>query len=236
LGDTQHTENHVLLHNYNDADTVATCGAAEPVAAGLAIAATGVSTVTAANDIVEITTGVSPLKEGVVALGGNEDIYNGIRTGLDVATMLTPGGGGKTKVVEGALGFAASHTDDAARVAGTHADELVSSGTKGNSINWPPNNGAVPGTEREVRLGSGTVVGRYGDDAGKYVTNPGTPPELLSLPPGTNTAHYNEYTVLNDIPNVQQAEAAPWFGQPGGGTQYLLPDSIRGLRNDGYIK
>jgi hypothetical protein len=123
--ESQHSENHVFLHNYNETDTVITCKAAEPVVAGLAIAATGVSTVTAANDIVEITTGVSPLKEGVVALGGNEDIYNGIRTGLDVATMLTPGGGGKTKVVEGALGFAASHTDDAARVASTHADNAA---------------------------------------------------------------------------------------------------------------
>jgi hypothetical protein len=126
--ESQHSENHVFLHNYNETDAVATCKAAGPVAAGLAIAATGVSTVTAANDIVEITTGVSPLKEGVVALGGNEDIYNGIRTGLDVATMLTPGGGGKTKVVEGALGFAASHSDDAGRVvaraAGTQADRL----------------------------------------------------------------------------------------------------------------
>jgi hypothetical protein len=124
-GELQYARSHVLLHNYNDTDTVATCGAAEPVVAGLAIAATGVSTVTAANDIVEITTGVSPLKEGVVALGGNEDIYNGIRTGLDVATMLTPGGGGKTKVVEGALGFAASHTDDAVRVASTCVDDAA---------------------------------------------------------------------------------------------------------------
>jgi hypothetical protein len=124
----QRSENHTFLHNYNDTDTVATCGAAGPVVAGLAIAATGVSTVTAANDIVEITTGVSPLKEGVVALGGSEDIYNGIRTGLDVATMLIPGGGGKAALVGDTLGLAASHADDAVRVArtaGTHADDAA---------------------------------------------------------------------------------------------------------------
>jgi hypothetical protein len=122
----QHSENRVLLHNYSDIDTVATCGAAGPVVAGLAIAATGVSTVTAANDIVEITTGVSPLKEGAVALGGNEDIYNGIRTGLDVATMLTPGGGGKAALIEGGMGLAAT----GGRQLAAHGDDLLRAGTK----------------------------------------------------------------------------------------------------------
>jgi hypothetical protein len=91
--ESQHSENHVLLHNYNETDTVATCGAAGPVVAGLAIAATGVSTVTAANDIVEITTGVSPLKEGVVALGGNEDIDMHLAAQIGVADIANLGGG-----------------------------------------------------------------------------------------------------------------------------------------------
>jgi hypothetical protein len=55
----------------------------------------------------------------------NTDLYNGVRTRLDVAIMLTPRGGGKTKVVEGALGFAAPHDDDAARGEATRGDDVT---------------------------------------------------------------------------------------------------------------
>jgi hypothetical protein len=49
-------------------------------------------------------------------------------------------------------------------------------------------------------------------------------------------ADYHEYTVIKDIPGVQQVEVAPWFGQPGGGTQYRLPDTIERLKDAKFLR
>jgi hypothetical protein len=134
--------------------TVATCGLAGPLVAGLAIAATVVSTATAVNDLIEATTGVDPMKEGIIALGGNEDVYNGIRIGLDVATMLAPGGGGKAGAIDNAAGFVAKHGDDAARLAAGHGDDAAraagkadGAGTASTIDNAAPS--IVRGTERK---------------------------------------------------------------------------------------
>ena len=43
------------------------------------------------------------------------------------------------------------------------------------------------------------------------------------------------YNVLKQI-QVQSGTAMPWFDQPGGGTQFLLPDSISNLQKDGYLE
>ncbi len=63
----------------------------------------------------------------------------------------------------------------------------------------------------------------------------GTDPKTLSLSPDTNTSLYKEYIVVKEIPNVEQATVAPWFDQPGGGIQKLLPHSIDELLRGGYI-
>lgn len=101
---------------------------------------------------------------------------------------------------------------------------------------WPPNDGAVPGTEKTVALQRGTEFGRIGGDGGSYVAPPNTSPEKLALKPGTDTSVYNEYRVIKDIPGVQQAEVAGWFDMPGGGTQFKLPASIKDLIDGGYIE
>lgn len=101
---------------------------------------------------------------------------------------------------------------------------------------WPPHDGAVPGTEQKRILPAGTIVGRIGSDRGTYVAPPGTPPEQLSLCPGTDTSVYSEYKVVKPIPDVKQATVAPWFDQPGGGTQYKLPESIKDLVLKGYMQ
>ena len=101
---------------------------------------------------------------------------------------------------------------------------------------WPPNQGAVPGTEQTVTLPKGTILGRIGSMHGSFVAPPNTSPELLSLSPATNLSEYFEIELTADIPNVQQAEVAPWFDMPGGGIQYKLPASIQELMDRGYIK
>jgi RHS repeat-associated protein len=73
--------------------TVATCGVAGPVVAGLAVAGLTASTALAANDLVTVITGTDPLHEALTDLTGSEQAATGIRIGLDVLTMLTPGAG-----------------------------------------------------------------------------------------------------------------------------------------------
>ena len=106
------------------------------------------------------------------------------------------------------------------------------------SINYPPNNGAVRGTEKNVTLKTDTVVGRFGKIGpdSKFVTQTGVDPGKLSLPPDTDAAVYSEFIVTKPIPNVTQAEIAPWGDSPGGGIQYLLPRPIKELVADGYLR
>jgi hypothetical protein len=55
----------------------------------------------------------------------------------------------------------------------------------------------------------------------------GTPFAELSLPPGSAAKPYYQY-VVNDptaLPpgwHIEQSQTAPWFHQPGGGTQYRI--------------
>jgi len=106
------------------------------------------------------------------------------------------------------------------------------------SINYPPNDGAVPGTEKIVELPVGTIVGRYGGttDSSIYVTQAGTPPEKLSLPPTSDKTVYEEYQVVKSIPNTIESQVAPWGDEPGGGIQYKLPEPIHMLIMKGYLK
>jgi len=107
-----------------------------------------------------------------------------------------------------------------------------------NTINYPPNNGAVFGTEEFVSLKPGEVLGRYGKvgDKSNYATIPGIDYNKLSLPPDTNPEIYQEFVVLKEIPRTIQSEIAPWGDSPGGGTQYELPMTIKELIKLGYIE
>ena len=104
------------------------------------------------------------------------------------------------------------------------------------SVKWPPNNGAVKGTEEVITMKPGEKFGRIGSPDGKYTAPPGTSPDKLSLAPGTDTSLYTEYVVVKEIPNVNRATVAPWFDKPGGGIQNLMPQTIRQLERDGFIK
>ena len=98
---------------------------------------------------------------------------------------------------------------------------------------YPPNDG-FSGTPESVTLPAGTTVERYGSPNGRYVAPVGTPPEALSLPPDKVGTSPDYYALLAPI-EVQAGTAAPWFNQPGGGTQYILPDSITNLVRSGKM-
>ncbi len=107
---------------------------------------------------------------------------------------------------------------------------------------------AVPGTViPDANLRPGTVLGRFGYPGGAYLAQEGTPFAELSLPPGSALKPYFRYIVENPgaLPpgyHIEQSQAAPWFQQPGGGTQYrvIAPDgkdaSVDALLESGYLR
>lgn len=103
-------------------------------------------------------------------------------------------------------------------------------------INWPPNDGVVEGTSKNVTLEPGTKIDRYGADDGYYTAPIDTPYEERAVAPGTDQKPYSQFEVVKPIEAVEQGEVAPWFDQPGGGTQYLMPESIEDLIDEGYLR
>ena len=104
--------------------------------------------------------------------------------------------------------------------------------------NYPPNNGAVLGTEINQTLEVGTKIGRYGEIGpnSSFVTDTISTASELSLPPWTDPSTYQEFTVIKPITNVLGAEVEAWAGSSGGGIQYILPQTIIELQQEGFIK
>lgn len=105
---------------------------------------------------------------------------------------------------------------------------------------WPPDNGAVLPT-RTGPLAPGTKLDRYGGTNGKFLgsAGDGIPQRALADPP---TGIPNKYTSQPGL-HVEEAKVAPWFDQPGGGTQYRVVDptgrnpnyNIRDALDDGLL-
>lgn len=124
------------------------------------------------------------------------------------------------------------------------AGDKLSGGSQPNSwynsdgsLNYPPNNGAVVGTDKNITLEVGKRLGRYGEikNNSQYVTDANSSPNTLSLPPNTDPNLYTEFEVIKSIPKTTSSIVAPWGTSPGGGTQYYLPNDINWLLRNGYI-
>ncbi len=109
------------------------------------------------------------------------------------------------------------------------------------SIKWPPDRGFASVSDNTLQPGH--QIDRYGGwndekgfhDKGTFVADSGTPYGQRALPAGTDQKPYKKYEVVKPLP-VKTGPAAPWFGEPGGGTQHELPDSIDNLLASGHIK
>ena len=99
---------------------------------------------------------------------------------------------------------------------------------------WPDNDGFT-GTPSKTTLQPGTKIDRYGSTSGKFVAPEGTPYGQRALPPGAESSPYNSYEVIKPF-EVNSGTTAPWFDQPGGGTQYQTPMSMQDLIDQGFIK
>ena len=108
---------------------------------------------------------------------------------------------------------------------------------KDGSLNYPPNDGAISGTEKVIILKPGEILGRYGKigDNSDFVTQTGVDASKLSLPPTTDPSIYREFVVAKEIPQTIQAQIAAWGESAGGGIQYKLPMPIKQLLKEGYI-
>ena len=91
-------------------------------------------------------------------------------------------------------------------------------------------NGKLTGYYQTIILPKGTMIARYGNEAGKLTAPRGTPYEMLSLPYIKETMEYHEYKVIADGVQVKcivnKGEIYPAFEQPGGGIQFLHLHSI----------
>jgi Tuberculosis necrotizing toxin len=141
----------------------------------------------------------------------------------------------------------------ARRFLATYYDPTANSG-QGGWI-YPPDNGYVTGPggqpeEAQLQLQSGQDIDRFGSEYGAFLGPAGLPYSARSIPPqnldGTPAAgcNYHGYRVTKPF-NVEAGPIAPWFGQPGGGTQFQLvailvpgaPGSLNvmWLVNNGYL-
>ena len=88
----------------------------------------------------------------------------------------------------------------------------------------------------ETGIMSPGLYDRYGSDNGSFLSPEGTTFEQRSLPSYKNDSSlYSRYMVVKPIPGVEFGEIAPWFGYPGGGTQYYLPHPIQYYIDNKYI-
>jgi hypothetical protein len=105
---------------------------------------------------------------------------------------------------------------------------------------WPitPLPGEPPLTlfrgKRMIELEPGTEIDRFGDADGNLVYTAGTPFSERSLVPEWIDRPYHVYRVRQTF-QVLTGAAIPWFDQPGGGTAFLLPDTIGDLVAQGQL-
>lgn len=100
-------------------------------------------------------------------------------------------------------------------------------------IIWPPNQGVLGNSKPKI-IKPGTIIDRFGYEAGTFVSPYGVPYEMRSLAPETYLKPYNVYVIKKPI-EVQVGKIFPWFDELGHGTQYELNQSVKNLINKGII-
>lgn len=101
-------------------------------------------------------------------------------------------------------------------------------------IRWPIDDGFAEYPET-ITLQPGTIIDRYGSDYGTFTSPKGIPYANRALAPGTEFKPYSILEVVKPI-EVQVGKIAPWFNQPGGGIQYMLPDTVDELLDLGVLR
>jgi hypothetical protein len=104
---------------------------------------------------------------------------------------------------------------------------------------WPKNDGELENTGHDVQIPTGTVLTRFGEHHGKYVSQGHDALAERAIAPDAlgsaqNNFDYHVYEVIQPIP-ARMATIAPWFEQPGMGTQYKVQTKIKDLIDHNYV-
>jgi RHS repeat-associated protein len=166
---------------------------------------------------------VSPLAAGAGHVAGSTtaNLFMGQNFGDAFSNSFQ--GIGKSMVIGGATGVSAT-------IGVSYANGINPISGK---MMWPKNDGFQNNPEYTI-LKKGTMLDRYGDDAGQFVAPQGTSFDQRALPPNYINKSLSTYKVTQPLP-VLQGTTAPsfWFNSGGGGTQYMLP--IQYYLNKGYL-
>lgn len=98
---------------------------------------------------------------------------------------------------------------------------------------FPPNDG-FKGPPQDVTLEPGTMIDRYGQPGGRFLSPVDTAYEARALPYDKEKMDYHVYEVRKPLP-VKAGEIVPWFDQAGGGTQYMTAAPVTQLTDDGFL-
>ena len=109
-----------------------------------------------------------------------------------------------------------------------------------DNYDWPdktryPDGFAGPEDRHPVVLERGTVIDRFGDPDGRYLSPAGTAFDERAIPGDSLDKGYHRYEVVKEIP-AWMGGIAPAMGFPGGGIQYLSPHPVEDLVLAGYLK
>lgn len=114
-------------------------------------------------------------------------------------------------------------------------------------FNYPPYDGySIDSVGKKamfnLTLSPGTFLDRFGSEYGAYMSPAGAPYAQRSLPPTNLNAapgamypyNYRVYVVSRSL-TVQGGLIAGWFGQQGLATQFLMPQNVMTLVDQGYL-
>ena len=227
---------------------ITVCTAGSGGACALAVVGAVVGANTAVEGVLQISGGedqISPAEAALIAGGVEgttaEQIVDWVETGVAVVTVV-----GGVKIVTSAAGklIGKVGTNGRPPVTNPTAQQVEAANDLGvdarwvradGSPDWPPNNGFA-GTPEVVNLQPGARIDRYGSNDGGFLSPAGTPFEQRALPNSSANSQFQTFEVVRPLP-VNSGQAAPWFGQPGGGTQYQLQGvNVQQLLDEGYLR
>lgn len=100
---------------------------------------------------------------------------------------------------------------------------------------WFPPNDGFDGKPKSETVAAGTVIDRYGNPGGTFLSPTDATYEQRALPYDRTKMKYTRYQVVKPL-TATSGSTARWFDQPGGGTQYKTSKSVQALLDEGVLK
>jgi len=135
------------------------------------------------------------------------------------------------------------------RLGGLCAAEFLAKWTLNGTYTYPIKDGFLLNTAGEPIKGNttlleGTLLDRFGSEYGSFLSPAEAPYGQRAIPPSNLDTpkdqplypfNYHVYKVIKSF-EVEAGPIAPYFGQPGAGTQYHSFNNVMKLIADGYLE